>query len=208
MFMASSFIKYILIILRVFMCFQGVAALKQDTIIKSNPIIFAETFLGLSKGTAGGLGLGLEASYQFKSNLFSARYVGNVKIDNNGIISPVFPLPDLETRSTSEEFSILYGYRKISDGSAYSFSGGLSTNRYIFYLDKPNQQNFYIGFPFEANFQLFKKEKSRLRIYGLIPVGKPTALGSGFSVKAFGNISRNSYAGIAISYGFGYYKKY
>jgi hypothetical protein len=47
-----------------------------------------------------------------------------------------------------------------------------------------------------------------LTIYGILPVGKPTGLGQGVGIKAFGNISRNSYLGLALSCGIGYFKKY
>ena len=201
--------NYLFVIISALTISKSALASTQDTVIKSNPIIFTETFLGLSKGRAGGLGFGVEASYQIKSNLFSIRYTENLKIVNHGIISYVFPFPDLQKRSTAEEFSFLYGYRTISDGAAYSLSGGLSLNKYIVYGDNIDQRDNYLGFPFEANFQLFKKRKSPLRIiYGLIPIGKPTALGSGFIIKGFGNISRNSYVGVALGYGFGYFKKY
>ncbi|WP_157687514.1 hypothetical protein [Pedobacter psychrophilus] len=183
----------------------------QDSIIKSNPIVFADLSFGYSGGRAGGIGIGLETSYQFKNNLLSARYIGNSKIDNNGFISPFIPIPDLEARSTAEEFSLLYGYRKIKDGHSFSLSGGLSRNKYTFYGDggnNPYKRDFYIGFPFEANIQFFNKRKRRIRLYGFIPIGKPTALGNGFGLKAFGNISRNSYAGLSLSFGFGYFKKY
>ena len=101
--------KYLFVIISALTISKSALASTQDTIIKSNPIIFTETFLGLSKGRAGGLGLGVEASYQIKSNLISVRYIGNIKIDDNGGSSAFVYIPSFHTRSTAEEFSILYG---------------------------------------------------------------------------------------------------
>lgn len=187
------------------------ASTQQDTTLKSNPIVFTEVFFGFSGGRAGGWSLGAEQSYQVKNNIFSVRYVGSLNFNNTRFASPFIPIPIIETEATSEEFSILYGYRKIINGDAFSVSGGLSRNKYTFYGNVENniyKRDYYLGFPIEINYQFFKREKRRIYIYGLIPVGKPTGLGQGFGIKAFGNISRNSYYGLALSGGFGYFKKY
>jgi len=186
-------------------------ASSQDSTLKSNPIVFTEAFFGFSGGRAGGWGLGFEQSYQVRNNLFSVRFVGSAKLDFEGFISPFVPIPDIELTATADEFSILYGYRKIVDGNSFSISGGLSRNKYTFYGNNGNniyKRDYYIGFPFELNYQIFKREKKRIYIYGILPIGKPTGLGQGIGIKAFGNISRNSYLGLALSYGIGYYKKY
>jgi len=207
----NNLLKHFLMTTLLYVTATHVLASSQDTTVKSNPIIYTELFVGLSGGRAGGLGFGFEGNYQSKNNLFSARYVGNVRLDNTGFISPFIPIPNIQTSSTTEEFSILYGYRKAINGHALSISGGLSRNKYTFYGDNGNnnyKRDYYLGIPFELNYQFFKREKKRIYIYGIIPIGKPTALGSGFGIKAIGNISRNPYLGLALSSGLGYFKKY
>lgn len=182
-----------------------------DSTLKSNPIIFAEVFFGFSGGRAGGWSLGAEQSYHIENNLFSVRYVGSAKFNNKGFASPFVPIPIIEGEATSEEFSILYGYRKIIDGDAFSIIGGISRNKYTFYGNYENntyKRDYYIGFPIELNYQFFKREKKRIYIYGIIPVGKPTGIGQGLGIKLIGNISRNPYLGLALNGGFGYFKKY
>lgn len=66
----------------------------------------------------------------------------------------------------------------------------------------------YVGVPFEVAINWFKPEKRRVKIYGLIPVGPATALGGSIGFKFFGNVSQNSYAGLGLTYGFGYHRKY
>ena len=207
----NSLLTYFLITTLLCISSDSVLASSEDSTLKSNPIVYTEMFFGLSGGRAGGLGLGLEVNYQSKNNLFSARYVGNLRLDNTGFTNPFIPIPNIESSSTAEEFSILYGYRKAINGHAFSVSGGLSRNKYTFYGENGNntyKRDYYLGFPFELNYQFFKREKERLYIYGIIPIGKPTALGQGLGVRIFGNISRNSYLGLALSGGFGYFKKY
>lgn len=204
-------LKYLLITAFLYVNATVVLAYPQDTTLKSNPIIFTEALFGFSGGRAGGWGLGFEGSYQKKNNLFSVRYVGSAKLNFAGFISPFVPIPDIDLEATAEEFSILYGFRKVVEGNAFSISGGLSRNKYTFYGNDSNniyERDYYIGFPVEVNYQIFKRKKKRIYIYGILPVGKPTGLGQGFGIKAFGNISRNSYLGLAITSGIGYYKKY
>jgi hypothetical protein len=62
--------------------------------------------------------------------------------------------------------------------------------------------------PIELNFKWFKSKKKRYRIYGIIPVGEPTSFGRNFGFKLVGNISKNSFVGLGIVYGFGIHKKY
>ena len=168
-------------------------------------------FGGYAGGAAGGFNVGFEANHQYKKTIFSMRYVGSLKLINQGYSSPFFPFPEYDTKSTAEEFSILYGYRKINNGHSLSFSGGLSRNKFTAYAFNANNKDlrdYYIGFPLEMNIHWFKKEKRRIYIYGLIPVGKPTGLGSSFGFKIYGNISRNSFIGLGINSSFGYLKKY
>ena len=207
----NNLITYFIITTLFYVRSDNVLDSSQDTTVKSNPIIYTELFFGLSGGRAGGLGLGFEGNYQSKNNLFSARYVGNVRLDNTGFISPFIPIPNIQTSSTAEEFSILYGYRKAFNGHGFSVSGGLSRNKYTFYGEDGSnnyKRDYYLGIPFELNYQFFNRVKKRIYIYGIIPISKPTAWGSGFGIKAIGNISRNPYLGLALSCGLGYFKKY
>lgn len=109
------------------------------------------------------------------------------------------------------EVALLYGLRTIEENHAYSFSLGVSYSGYYQNYDKNVNNNInydYVGVPFEANIKWFKEEKRRFRIYGLIPVGKPTAFGGAIGFKLFGNISRQTYAGIGLTYGLGFHKVY
>jgi hypothetical protein len=164
---SSKLLKYFFIAIILHVNTASVIASSQDTILKSNLIVFGEIFFGFSGGRAGGWGLGFEESYQVKNNLFTVRYVGNAKLTNKGFISPFVPIPDIELTAAAEEFSILYGYRKVVDGHSFSVSAGLSRNKYTFYGDDRNntyQRDYYIGFPIELNYQFFKKEKKRIYI--------------------------------------------
>ena len=178
---------------------------------KQNPVLFVDETLGGAFGDAGGLALGLGIHYQVKRNLFTARYTGTANF-SVGILDPLIPLPYPLLNSSLDEIALLYGQRFIDNGHAYGISLGASYNHYRVFNkknDSPYDVNSkYIGLPFEANIKWFKSVKKRFRIYGLIPVGKPTAFGGSIGFKFFGNISKQSYAGIGLSYGLGYHKVY
>lgn len=179
---------------------------------KNNPILFSEVLVGHSWGSAGGFSGGAALNFQSHRSLFTLRFLGTTKLDSK-VASPLIPIPIIEQRSSLEETSLLYGWRFIDNASAYSFSVGCSYNAFRRQvLDNNNQKvwktSFYAGVPFEANVKWFKAKKERFRIYGLIPVGKPTAFGGSFGFKLFGNISENSYGGLSIVYGLGFHKKY
>jgi hypothetical protein len=155
--------------------------------------------------------VGIGLNYQLKRNLFTVRCTGTAKF-NVDIISPLVPLPYPSLNSSLDEVALLYGQRFINNGHAYSISLGASYNHFRIY-DKSTSARYdinseYIGLPFEANIKWFKSVKKRFKIYGLIPVGKPTAFGGSIGFKFFGNISKQSYAGIGLSYGLGYHKVY
>jgi len=187
---------------------------KAQTVKSGNPIVFAEAIFGGSKGKAGGLTGGGELNYQIRRSLISVRLIGSIKLSSRTImLSPVTPIPIIESKSNSEEFSALYGLRFVNKGRALSLSLGLSHNSFTQWHRDTNNQRFksesvYLGVPFEFNINWFKPQKKRFRIYGLIPIGQPTALGGSLGFKVFGNISRNSYAGIGVRYGLGYHRKY
>ena len=175
-----------------------------------NPILFFDEFLGYAGGNAGGLALGVSVNYQVKRNFFTMRYLGTVKFGVE-VINPLVPLPFVNVKNYMGEVAVLYGLRMIEDGHASSFSLGASFNQYGQNYDKFGENEKYedyFGVPFEANFKWFKKEKQRFRIYGLIPVGPPTGFGGSIGFKLFGNISRQSYAGLGLTYGLGFHKAY
>lgn len=128
------------------------------------------------------------------------------------ILSPFLPIPVFEQKSNMEEYAVLYGRRFIKTAKAYSFSLGIShsTLREQVKNTAPpfERKTTAIGLPFEAGIKWYKPRKERFRIYGLLPVGRPTGLGGSVGFKLLGNISRYSYAGVAFSVGFGYHKQY
>jgi hypothetical protein len=178
---------------------------------KTNPIIYADVVLGYAAGDAGGFTAGATLNYQVHRTIFSFRFIESVQIEH-AILSPLFPFPYPVSEKKLHEFALSYGRRFIKGNRAYSFSLGFSQN--VFkkenWVDGQTSKKIstYPGVPFEANMQLFKAEKRRFRIYGLIPVGKPTALGGSLGLKLFGNISKNNYAGVGLTYGLGWHKKY
>ena len=124
-------------------------------------------------------------------------------------------IPFYTTIKKIEEYALLYGKRSVDDDSSFSYSAGIAIVKYS-ELDEVNSvqnnlkyidQNF-IGFPIECNVKWFKATKKKYRIYELIPVGRPTALGNSFGFKAFANISKQSFVGIALTFGFGMHKIY
>lgn len=176
----------------------------------SNPVIFAEIFTGAGFGSAGGLGTGLELSFQNDRDLYSFRSLSTIKLSAD-ILHPFFPLPLLQTKSTFVEFAGLYGWRFVEGATGYSFSLGLSYNIFESFDPAPAETStttHAVGVPFELNVKWFKSEKKRYRILWFIPIGEPTAFGKSFGFKIFGNVSKRSLIGIAASYGLGTHKKY
>lgn len=188
----------------------------QETTENKEPILFVELVIG-GAGEINGKGgflLGAEFNYQFKTNLFSFRYLEHSQLELDAIfLSPFTPIPIIREKINHKEIGLLYGKRWIYVGSSFSVSGGISLNHYSNKITDENNQRInintnYIGFPFEVNIKWFKSKKKRYRIYGLIPVGKPTSFGRNFGFKLVGNVSKNSFIGVGIVYGFGIHKKY
>jgi len=204
--------KTIIILITLF----SLSIYSQEKTENNEPIIFGEFIFGGAgeiKGKGGFL-LGGELNYQFKSNLFSIRYLEHIQLETDAVfLSPFTPFPIIREKINHKEIGLLYGKRWIYDGSSLSVSGGLSLNKYSNKITDENNErinikNNYIGLPFEVNFKWFKSKKKRYRIYGIIPVGKPTSFGRNFGFKLVGNISKNSFVGFGIVYGFGIHKKY
>tara|TARA_R110000850_G_scaffold147130_1_gene269307 strand:- start:19650 stop:20270 length:621 start_codon:yes stop_codon:yes gene_type:complete len=204
----------ILFILVLTFCFINLHAQEKEE--TGPPIIFAEILFGGAGKINGNGGLlyGGELNYQYKKNLFSIRYIENSQLESDVLfLSPVTPFPVLKEKNNNKELSVLYGKRWIYEGSSLSVSGGISRNTYSSNLTDENNQRYkitdtYVGFPLEVNFKWFKSKKKRYRLYGLIPVGQPTSFGRNFGFKLVGNISKNSFVGLGLVYGFGIHKNY
>lgn len=172
----------------------------QDT-IKTNPIIYTESLFGYSPLGAKGVDFGLSLSYQFKKSLFTVR--GNTIADNFGILSD----------NAYGEIALLYGLRFIRSGHSLSTSIGISKNEHdelytvgMFGTDVKN--DFYWAIPYELNIKWFNKEKEKVAILGLFPIGNVTAFGGGAGFKLHGNVSKNPYLALAFVGGFGFHKRY
>ena len=185
----------------------------QDS-IKTNPVIFMEAYVGGSLMGARGWNIGLSLNYQFKRNLLTVKGTNVMhwayKADErNSFI--FFPLPKL--KNDYDEIAVLYGLRFIKEGHSLNLSLGLSHNWQTQYVrnvaGKEELKSTYVGLPYEFTIKWFNRDKERYRIfYGLIPIGKPTALGRSYGLKLYGNISKNSYAAVGLASSFGYHKRY
>lgn len=183
--------------------------LSRDSAIvtEPNPIVFGEMYVGASRG----LVLGSTINFQYNHSLFTIRYnyILNLNVDFPAIFVPI---PSVKTAQHDSEIAVLYGYRFIKDDYSLSFSGGISYNNISYYnraLDLQIADLNYVGFPFEANVKLFNAVKRRYRIiYGIVPIGRPTAFSRSIGLKFLGNISKKSYFGIGLNVGLGYHKVY
>ena len=169
----------------------------------SNPILYFEIPVGIAKQEGRSLLLGAELNYQVQKNLFSIRYLGLFEFKSFFLFIPL-------NVKTTNEYALLFGKRYINQGEAFSFSGGISIlNEQGNIGDLQYNTGNYFGFPVEVNYTFFNNEKERYRIiYGLIPIGKPTAFGRSIGFKLVGNISKSSFIGFGLNLGFGWHKKY
>lgn len=170
---------------------------------KSNPIIYIDIFGGGAVLHHGGVGGGFELNYQYKKNLFSARYTnasGYTRDENIVLI-----IPDYYRSENIYEYALLYGRRWLWTNHSYSISAGISRNNLeLAFRDLENNRhvrykNFY-GVPFEANYKWFyKRKKSKIIYNAMIP---------SVGVKLFGNIGEYSFVGAGVTVGFGFSKRY
>jgi len=196
--MNYNFLKFLVLLFLPFSLFS------QNDSIKKTPILYGELTYGITRDFNDGVKflVGGEFNYQYKNHLFSFRYVENTEAKSFLIFVPI-------VLNKSQEYAGLYGKRWIEDGTSYSFSVGLSTNKYsVIENDEVISSYKYFGVPYEANIKWFKSHKKRYRIYGLFPVGKPTSFGRSFGIKLVGNFSKRSYVGIGLVYGLGIHKQY
>ena len=208
----------ILIVLLYFVSFHLIAQehVELDSIQKTNPIIFAESYVGIGGGSSfnffGGLGL----NYQFgKTDLITFRTAAIIGTSREyAALSPIIILPFLAQREVQVEYGLLYGKRWTYGNYSLSGSAGISHfNRKYFGIGQEENNKLYqnyFGVPFEFNIKFFKENKQRFRAYyGLIPIGKKkVSFGRSVGFKLTGNIAKHSNLGIGINYGFGWHKKY
>jgi hypothetical protein len=180
---------------------------------KPNKIIFFEYYFGFGGGNTSGFVLGASANYQNKKDLFTFRLGGFAGFNQTTIL--VGPLLDpLELRSDKiVDYSLLYGKRWIGERASFSVSGGFSMTNWKHEQKIDDHYKYLsensVGFPFELNLKWFKKEKQRLKAYGLIPISRgKVPFGGSFGFKIVGNISKTNYIGFAFNMSFGMHKKY
>lgn len=198
---------------------QDSLKVKKDSLIvnaKSNPVFFYEGYVGFAGANTAGWTAGVTANYQFfRTDLVTARLATFVGYESEvAMFGPIIGFPVFRRDERIVDYGLLYGKRWVRGGVSFSISVGVSATHYEYFekIDAdyyPREENF-IGTPFELNLKFFKKQKRRLRLYyGIIPVTKKkVAFGRSIGLKFVGNLSKASYTGFAISYGFGCHKKY
>ncbi|MDR2206327.1 MAG: hypothetical protein LBE36_09280 [Flavobacteriaceae bacterium] len=183
---------------------------------KKPPILYIDVGGGYAKvfSEKGGLMSSAGLNYETNKNLFTVRYahINELSFDLF-MLSPFTPIPIVWSDTSIDEYGILYGRRYTEDNFSYSFSAGVSIYEHAEFL-KDEQGKYYensknyFGVPFEFNVKWFKSTKKPYTIYGVIPVGKPTAFGNSIGFKLIGNISKHAYIGFGIVWGIGYHKEY
>lgn len=213
--------KYIFLFLFPFLLSAQESATDSISFELPNPIIFGEYFSGFGAGNSFGAYFGGSLNYQHQKHLFSLRYTWFGSIEYTKVrgdnISHLLIFPAYVNIEKINDYALLYGNRYINGSFSFSWSVGLGIvqsqeRSYIEDLNKYGdwKSNTSIGIPLELNVKWFKSEKKRFRAYfGIIPVGKKkVAFGRSFGFKLVGNVSKNSYFGLGISYGFGTHKRY
>lgn len=189
--------------------FSACASFAQEN---KSPILFTEFLLGSTDRDVIVLGAGL--NYQAGLHLFTAKYSRHAEFGEDYILPGfIIATPYLKTRRLINEWALLYGPRLNFEGFSASISAGVSQSflqrRFEdFEGSEVLKYSNYVGVPYELNIKFFKKVKRRYRIYGFIPVGKPTGFGRSVGLKLFGNFSRQNYAGFGFSLGLGVHKIY
>jgi hypothetical protein len=97
----------------------------------------------------------------------------------------------------TRETAFLYGFREVEKGGAWNASVGISINQHVktdYTQNEPQvvSNHYYIGLPYEFSAKLFKAKKDNF--------------GGSIGFKCFGNFSKRSYYGFAISYGLGIHR--
>lgn len=177
---------------------------------KTNPIIFTEFMLGYAGGSSQGLASGINLNYQKGNHLLTLRYHNVIEFKTDFFL--YFPIAS-HTIEQVDDIGLLYGRRKIQDNFSYSYSAGIALVKKRELISEENNNFVYekdqaVGLPFEFSIKWFNRDKERYRIYYLIPVGKPTSFSRSIGFKFFGNVSKTTYMGLGLTYGFGWHKNY
>ncbi len=180
---------------------------------KTNPILFFEGSGGYSGGKSDGWTATLSLNYQYKKNLFTARYLGLVDLHLDPNQSYILFVPNYRQSETIDELSVLYGRRYIYDNKSISFSLGIGSVRQRKVIDPDEsvyvwKENRGLGVPFEFNIKWFKRVKKPIMIYWFIPVGPPTSFGGSIGFKFAGTVGKTSYVGLGMTYSYGWHKNY
>ena len=183
---------------------KGYGQQQNDSISKSsNLILFAEANFGYSYFSKDAFHSGLSLNFQKGNDLLTFRFLQNDHIQKIEWFL-IFPLSDEREQYT--EYSVLYGKRFIKDDHAYHFSGGLSYNRLESNFGNLVSKSSFFGFPIGVGIHWFPSDKERFRLFGLIPVGKPTRFARSTGIKLNANIAKTSYIGVAFTLGLGFHK--
>lgn len=186
-------------------------SLSSQNVEKQNPIIFLDFNLGGFASQSTGFLAGAELNYQLNKNLLSLAYVRRTEIDISPVVIGFVALPIFKNTENVDEIAVLYGCRLLRDGHSFSFSAGPSCNTYYYSAGTENstwERANEFGLSFEGNVKWFKREKKRMRLYYVIPVGKPTSFGPNLGLRLSGNISKTSYIGFSLVGGMGWHKNY
>ena len=180
---------------------------KQDSIsTQETPLAFGNFSFGYTNGSVKGYSFGLNVNYQEKNNLFTFKTLTTVDIQE---VNWLLFFPIFVKSSITNEYSLLYGKRYIKGGFSYHFSGGVSYNFTEIINNGVETNDSYIGLPLEIGLRFFKSKKKRFGVlFGLIPVGKPTAFGRSIGLKLYANVSKKSYFGFGLTFGLGFHKVY
>jgi hypothetical protein len=203
--------KCLIILLLLFTTIYSQAQQQKKHIIYSN-MFFGGAFAPIQGNREFIYGVTLH--YHQKNNFFSLRYSENTRLFNNDVYqSPLSDFPIEYTKKVNKEVAILYGLLWTYKSHSLSLSAGISTNDNINKLTDNNKEQFlvydhYFATPFEININFFKPNKNKYKLYGVIPIGKPTGFGRSIGFKILGNISKNNYIGFGITYGWGIHKVY
>lgn len=181
---------------------------------KENPILYLDFLVGAG-GTkeVSGLTFGLGLNYQKRNDLFTFKMSYVAEANKDAGLASILIIPIFVGGDSMNEYALLYGKRFVFDASALSISAGFSSNiiKYDITEEGNNIKNrvSYMAFPFEINYHFFKSKKKRFRVlYGLIPVGKPTAFGRSFGLKLYGSFGKFNSFGLGVNIGLGWHKKY
>jgi hypothetical protein len=197
-------------ILLALLCLLVLNTYGQDSLKKTNPIIYLDYGIGFGETGVSGIQFNAGLNYQYKKSLFTVRVINITDLKTSVVVlTPFFALPEIKFNGSLSEYAALYGLRFINGGHSFSFSVGLSMNdRVALSPSGQHIESTYVGVPFETNVLWFKAKKERYRIYGIVPVGKPTSLGGSVGFKLAGNVSQHSYMSLALVFGPGYHKQY